>query len=80
MPRTSSSVELWPRRCWLPLGSVLAFFLLNAGVIALVRPIEVPREVLTGPMLLFALTLAVVTVSMLRRSVPRLVGALLVGL
>ena len=61
-------------------GSVLAFFLFNAGVIALVRPIAVPVEALATPMLLVAVTLVVVTVSISRRSVARWVGGVLLGL
>jgi cation:H+ antiporter len=62
-------------------GSALAFFLFNAGIIALVRPISVPREVLAVQMPIFGLTLLVITASIVfRRSVRRWTGALLVAL
>lgn len=61
-------------------GSVLAFFLFNAGVIALVRPVPVSGEV-TGFYLPVALvTVAVVSLFMLKRRVGRVAGAVLVGL
>ncbi len=62
------------------IGSILAFFLCNAGLIALVRPVPVSDAVLHfyGPMC--AGTVAVVTLFMLRHHVPRWAGGVLVVL
>lgn len=61
-------------------GSVLAFFLFNAGVIALLRPVPVGTDTL-----FFYLPLALAAVvftagALLRRSLPRWAGAVLVAL
>lgn len=61
-------------------GSVLAFFLFNAGVIALARPVPVGTDTLY-----FYLPMALATVVftagvLLGRSLPRWAGAVLVGL
>jgi cation:H+ antiporter len=60
-------------------GSVLAFFLCNAGLIALLRPVPVAPEVLRFylPVCLVTLAFAVACLAMLR--VPRWAGASLVA-
>jgi cation:H+ antiporter len=60
-------------------GSILAFFLCNAGIIAMVRPIPVGDRVLRFYLPLCLLTIIVVSLFMLRRQVPRWGGAVLVG-
>jgi len=59
-------------------GSVLAFFGFNAGVIALVRPVEVSEPVLTFYLPVCGVTLLATTLFMLARKVPRWAGAVLV--
>ncbi|HUF78796.1 MAG TPA: sodium:calcium antiporter [Thermoanaerobaculia bacterium] len=61
-------------------GSVFAFFLMNAGIIALVRPVPVAREVLVFH--LPAVLLITVLIAALLRAgrVPRWAGALLLAL
>ena len=59
-------------------GSVLAFFGFNAGVIALVRPVEVAPEVLRFYLPLCVVTVLTTTGVMLTRRVSRPAGALLV--
>ena len=59
-------------------GSILAFFLCNAGIIALVRPVPVGRAVLTFYLPLAFLTTAVVSAFMLTKRVPRWAGGLLI--
>lgn len=61
-------------------GSILAFFLCNAGIIALVRPVPVSEQVLKFYLPLCLLTILVVSLCMLRRQIPRWAGAVLVGL
>jgi cation:H+ antiporter len=56
------------------LGSILAFFLCNAGVIALVRPLAVDRAVLTFYLPLAFITTALVSGVMLTKRVPRWAG------
>jgi cation:H+ antiporter len=48
------------------LGSILAVFLYNAGIIALVRPVPVARAVLTFYLSLTFITIAIVSGFMLR--------------
>ena len=60
------------------LGSILAFFLCNAGVIALVRPVPVDRAVLTFYLPLAFLTTAVVSGFMLTKRVPRWAGSVFI--
>ncbi len=60
------------------LGSILAFFLCNAGVIALVRPVLVDRAVLTFYLPLAVLTTVLVSAFMLTKRVPRWAGGVLV--
>jgi cation:H+ antiporter len=59
-------------------GSILAFFLCNAGVIALVRPVPVDRAVLTFYLPLAFLTTAMVSGFMLTKRVPRWAGSVLI--
>ena len=56
------------------LGSILAFFLCNAGVIALVRPVPVDTTVLTFYLPLAFLTTAIVSGFMLTKRVPHWAG------
>jgi cation:H+ antiporter len=60
------------------LGSILAFFLCNAGIIALVRPVPVDRAVLTFYLPMTLMTAAVVSGFMLTKCVPRWAGGLLI--
>lgn len=61
-------------------GSILAFFLFNAGIMALVSPIVVSNQVLNFYLPVCLLTVAVVSLFMLTRRVPRWAGAILVAL
>jgi cation:H+ antiporter len=61
-------------------GSVLAFVLFNAGVIAVVRPLPVGGDVLWFYLPLCLAALVVVTVLLARRKVTRVGGAVLVAL
>lgn len=61
-------------------GSVLAFFLFNAGIVALIRPVTVSPEVRTFYLPLCLFTVVIVSFFMFRRQVSRLAGALLVAL
>jgi cation:H+ antiporter len=60
------------------LGSILAFFLCNAGLIALVRPVPVDRVVLTFYLPLACITIAMVSGFMLMKRVPRWAGGLFI--
>jgi cation:H+ antiporter len=60
------------------LGSVLAFFLCNAGIIALVRPVPVDRAVLTFYLPFAFVTTAMVSGFMLTKRMPRWAGGLLI--
>jgi cation:H+ antiporter len=62
------------------LGSMLAFFLCNAGIIALIRPVPVDRVVLTFYLPLVLITAAVISGIMLTKRVPRWAGGLLIML
>lgn len=59
-------------------GSILAFFLFNAGIIALVRPVPVDTQTLTFYLPFCLGTLIVIALFMAARSVPRWAGAILV--
>ncbi|MCI0461946.1 MAG: sodium:calcium antiporter [Gemmataceae bacterium] len=61
-------------------GSILAFFLCNAGVIALVRPIPVPAQVLWFYFPVCLGTVVVLSLLMLTLRVPRWAGGVLVAL
>jgi cation:H+ antiporter len=56
----------------------LAFFLCNAGVIALVRPVPVDATVLTFYLPLAFITTAIVSGVMLTKRVPRWAGSLFI--
>jgi cation:H+ antiporter len=60
------------------LGSILAFFLCNAGIIALVRPVPVDRAVLTFYLPVTFITTAVVSGLMLTKCIPRWAGSILI--
>ena len=60
------------------LGSILAFFLCNAGIIALVQPVPVDRTVLTFYLPVAFVTVAVLTGFMLTKRMPRLAGGILI--
>jgi cation:H+ antiporter len=60
------------------LGSILAFFLCNAGIIALVRPLPVDRTVLTFYLPMAFITTAIVSSFMLTKRVPRWAGSVLI--
>jgi len=62
------------------LGSILAFFLCNAGVIALVRPVPIEHAVLTFYLPLALITTAMVSGFMLTKRVPRWAGSILIFL
>lgn len=62
------------------LGSVLAFFLFNAGIIALVRPLPVPSDVLNFYWPFCVGAVLIVTFYMWTRRVSRLAGVLLLVL
>jgi cation:H+ antiporter len=60
------------------LGSILAFFLCNAGIIALVQPVPMDRAVLTFYLPLAFITTATVSAFMLTKRVPRWAGGMLI--
>ena len=60
------------------IGSVLAFFLFNAGVIALVRPVPITSEVISFYLPLSLGLVLFVTYLMIRKSIPRWAGIILV--
>jgi len=59
-------------------GSVLAMFLFNGGIIALVNPIAMNRQVLTFYLPYALATVVIISLIMMTRNVSRLAGALLV--
>ncbi|HMB21053.1 MAG TPA: sodium:calcium antiporter [Spirochaetota bacterium] len=59
-------------------GSVLAFFLFNAGIIALVRPVPVSLEVLRFYFPLSFITVVLVSLFMMTQRISRAAGAVLV--
>lgn len=61
-------------------GSVLAFFLFNAGVIALVRPVPVGPDTLHFYLPLTLATAVVIALVLRTRALPRWAGAVLVAL
>lgn len=60
------------------IGSVMAFFLFNAGIIALVRPVPVSAEVFNFYLPLSLGIVLFVTFLMIRKSIPRWAGFILV--
>lgn len=61
------------------LGSVLAFFLFNAGIIALVRPVQVDAQTLWFYMPVCTGTILFTSIMMATRTIPRWFGAILVA-
>lgn len=61
-------------------GSILAFFLFNAGIIALVSPLTVNAQVLRFYLPLCFGTVIVVSLFMITRKIPRWAGGILVVL
>ena len=59
-------------------GSILAFFLFNAGIIALVSPVIVGAEVLRFYLPLCFGTVIVVSLFMMTKRIPRWAGGILV--
>lgn len=59
-------------------GSILAFYLFNAGIIALIGPVTVGAEVLRFYLPLCFSTVIVVSLFMMTKSVPRWAGGILV--
>lgn len=59
-------------------GSVLAFFLFNAGIIALIRPIPVSGSVLSFHLPIAAITVFFISFCMLRKQISRWAGLILV--
>jgi cation:H+ antiporter len=59
-------------------GSILAFFLFNAGIIALINPIPIPDEVLYFHLPVCVLTVVFIAMCMLAKRVTRLSGLILV--
>lgn len=60
------------------IGSVIAFFLFNAGVIALVRPIPIGEDVFSFYLPLSLTFVLFITFMMIRKSIPRWAGVVLV--
>lgn len=60
------------------IGSVMAFFLFNAGVIALVRPIPIGGDVFSFYLPLSLSFVLFITFLMIRKSIPRWAGVVLV--
>lgn len=61
-------------------GSTLAFFLFNGGIIALVRPIDIAGPILEFYLPVTAVTVVVIALLMWRQKMPRWTGAILVAL
>ena len=59
-------------------GSILAFFLFNAGIISLVQPVPVSGQVLRFYLPLCLITVIVVSLFMMRKKIPRWAGAVLI--
>lgn len=60
------------------IGSVIAFFLFNAGVIALVRPIPIGEGIFSFYLPLSLTFVLFITFMMIRKSIPRWAGVILV--
>jgi cation:H+ antiporter len=60
------------------IGSVIAFFLFNAGVIALVRPVPVSGDVFNFYLPLSLTFVLFITFLLIRKSIPRWAGGILV--
>lgn len=61
-------------------GSILAFFLFNAGIIALVRPVSADADTLGFYLPLCLVTVLVISGFMLAKRIPRWAGIVLLGL
>ncbi|WP_205602650.1 sodium:calcium antiporter [Chelativorans alearense] len=61
-------------------GSVLTFFLFNAGAIALIRPLPIDAATMSFYLPVAAGTVVLISVLLLFRQVPRWAGALLVAI
>jgi cation:H+ antiporter len=61
-------------------GSIIAFFLFNAGIIALANPVTVNADVLRFYLPLCFVTVIVVLVFMMTKNIPRWAGGILVVL
>ncbi|MCW3136916.1 MAG: hypothetical protein N2V76_00540, partial [Methanophagales archaeon] len=59
-------------------GSILAFFLFNAGIIALVSPVTVGTQVLRFYLPICLGTVIVVSLFMMTKKIPRWAGGILV--
>lgn len=59
-------------------GSILAFFLFNAGIIALVNPVTVNSETLFFYLPICLLSVLLISIFMSRRFIPRWAGALFI--
>lgn len=59
-------------------GSILAFFLFNAGIIALINPVPIPTEVLYFHLPISFLTILFISMCMLAKRVTRWSGLILV--
>ena len=62
------------------LGSILAFFLCNAGIISLIKPVSIGQKALWFYLPLCFFTVIVLSVFMLIRKIPRWAGGIFVGL
>lgn len=61
-------------------GSILAFFLFNAGIIALVRPIKVGIMTLQFYFPIVLVTISIISLFMLKKKIPRWAGAIFIAL
>lgn len=61
-------------------GSVLAFFLFNAGIMAIVRPVTVDSQVLHFYLPMCVATLFVISITMMTKQVSRWAGGILLAL
>lgn len=59
-------------------GSIMAFFLFNGGIIAMVSPVHVSNQVLQFYLPVTLVTVLFLSIVMLRKRVPRWAGAILV--
>ena len=59
-------------------GSILHFFLFNAGLIALVNPINVGKQTLLFYFPIVLVTIFVISLFMLKKKIPRLAGAIFI--
>lgn len=59
-------------------GSMLAFFLFNAGIIALINPVPIPTEVLYFHLPICGLTVVFISMCMLAKRVTRWSGTILI--